>query len=999
MKNKSIGILLLFIAFIMLLSCSVNAANVLIISEGDTVHGETVAAMLAKIDPDSFTVEQKAIESNKSLDQTIAELNATGKTYDSVIVQLSYKSNISSDISVNDCISAINKLQAQIGNNANTKYYIGTPVGKISSYDQDEKVSNEAVNKIISGLTTVKVSSIPTFENIKIATDKSIEVCVDNKLTTLGDLLVACTYSNSLGKKVNNLSSYVGLADSDVAGIVGVANATSVAQEVIQEENPGNIVANTTNSISTTNSTNATNSVNTTNSTNTTVNSTNSTTIQNKSSVAKTEKKEEKGVLQKSSTKPGYAAFKTDREPRLKFITDQPNYIYVELIDNAGIACEYPSGNYKANKSAQPKVYKKVNNKEVAVSIKRPKENEYKFTNGHYVYKLGIPKSEIVNQTTFRLVAQDVSKRKHFITEYFQVKNNNGTYVLNRAPTSNIIGLKTNFKQMAAHVTDPTGIASVKIVTLPKSAGGTNDVIRNWNGTIQSDWTTVMSTTTNNKYVVDGLTRFEKIDTVFKKSSWKGLNPKVADKDGVYSIMIMASDASGMSSMKTLLVDTKYYVSGDAWKETGNAKKTKAKSSSKSKKASVKSSKKSSKKKTKSKKSSSKKVKERAAPTNGYNGDGSSTSSSSSSSGSGSTSSSSASTSTKNKVSSGLKKGSKGSKVKTLQKRLNELGWNLSVDGDYGANTEKAVKEFQKLNGLTVDGKVGTKTKNKLNSKNAKGKNNASSSSSSSGGSTNVSSGLKKGSKGEKVKALQRRLNQLGWNLSVDGDFGSNTESAVKQFQSINGLSVDGVVGPNTSKKLNSKDARAIFSSNPGSSGSSSGNSGSSSSSASNSGSNNSEYSKENAEVNYGVFNMFWSGAGKNAYCYLGDYTKDLSERFKGYLREGEKIVSGGFSIICGTGEITEFEVQYDPGMKEVSKPFKTKSGDHDKIIVYPGATGKGIVKEKEYGEIYTTVVGYYKSKTGKWYKDTCRIHFILASTQWWASGKKYEMKSCVPER
>ncbi|MCR5186754.1 MAG: hypothetical protein K6D97_06540 [Clostridia bacterium] len=84
--------------------------------------------------------------------------------------------------------------------------------------------------------------------------------------------------------------------------------------------------------------------------------------------------------------------------------------------------------------------------------------------------------------------------------------------------------------------------------------------------------------------------------------------------------------------------------------------------------------------------------------------------------------------------------------------------------------------------------------------------------------------------------------------------------------------------------------------------------------------------------------------------------------------------------------------------MKEVSKAFKTKSGVHDKIIVYPGATGKGLVKEKEYGEIYTTVVGYYKSKTGKWYKDTFRVHFILASMEWWASSKKYEMKSSVPD-
>ena len=229
MKNKSIGILLLFIAFIMLLSCSVNAANVLIISEGDTVHGETVANMLSKIAPDSFTVEQKSIANNMSFAQTIAEINTNGKTYDSVIVQLPYGNSTSNDAVVTDCVSAINSLHAKNGNNANTQYFFGTPVGKIANYDQEVKVSDEVVKKVISGLTTVKVSSIPVFENIKIATDKSLEVCANNKLTTLGDLLVACTYSNSLGKEVTALTSYENLVDADVKEIISISNATASA--------------------------------------------------------------------------------------------------------------------------------------------------------------------------------------------------------------------------------------------------------------------------------------------------------------------------------------------------------------------------------------------------------------------------------------------------------------------------------------------------------------------------------------------------------------------------------------------------------------------------------------------------------------------------------------------------------------------------------------------------------------------------------------------------
>jgi peptidoglycan hydrolase-like protein with peptidoglycan-binding domain len=58
---------------------------------------------------------------------------------------------------------------------------------------------------------------------------------------------------------------------------------------------------------------------------------------------------------------------------------------------------------------------------------------------------------------------------------------------------------------------------------------------------------------------------------------------------------------------------------------------------------------------------------------------------------------------------------------------------------------------------------------------------------------------IKEGSKGEAVKGLQNALNtKSSVVLSVDGVFGSRTESAVRQFQSDNGLDVDGIVGPGT---------------------------------------------------------------------------------------------------------------------------------------------------------------------------------------------------------
>ena len=58
-----------------------------------------------------------------------------------------------------------------------------------------------------------------------------------------------------------------------------------------------------------------------------------------------------------------------------------------------------------------------------------------------------------------------------------------------------------------------------------------------------------------------------------------------------------------------------------------------------------------------------------------------------------------------------LKRGSRGDEVVTLQKKLKQWGYyDGSVDGVFGAGTEKAVQYFQRKNGLAADGVVGTKT-------------------------------------------------------------------------------------------------------------------------------------------------------------------------------------------------------------------------------------------------------------------------------------------------
>jgi N-acetylmuramoyl-L-alanine amidase len=64
---------------------------------------------------------------------------------------------------------------------------------------------------------------------------------------------------------------------------------------------------------------------------------------------------------------------------------------------------------------------------------------------------------------------------------------------------------------------------------------------------------------------------------------------------------------------------------------------------------------------------------------------------------------------------------------------------------------------------------------------------------------------LKKGAKGNQVKALQALLIGYGYSCGsygVDGSFGSATDKAVRAYQKANGLEVDGSVGPVTWSKL-----------------------------------------------------------------------------------------------------------------------------------------------------------------------------------------------------
>ncbi|MFO7294800.1 MAG: peptidoglycan-binding protein, partial [Clostridia bacterium] len=160
-----------------------------------------------------------------------------------------------------------------------------------------------------------------------------------------------------------------------------------------------------------------------------------------------------------------------------------------------------------------------------------------------------------------------------------------------------------------------------------------------------------------------------------------------------------------------------------------------------------------------------------------------------------------------------LKLGSRGSQVVTLQKRLNELGYNCGTpDGIFGSKTQQAVIAFQKDNGLVADGIVGPKTIAKLfpaqnQNPNTPPSNNNEPSRGGNNGDQNttlpITTTLKLGSRGSQVVTLQKRLNELGYNCGTpDGIFGSKTQQAVIAFQKDNGLVADGIVGPKTIAKL-----------------------------------------------------------------------------------------------------------------------------------------------------------------------------------------------------
>ncbi len=167
-------------------------------------------------------------------------------------------------------------------------------------------------------------------------------------------------------------------------------------------------------------------------------------------------------------------------------------------------------------------------------------------------------------------------------------------------------------------------------------------------------------------------------------------------------------------------------------------------------------------------------------------------------------------------TSSVLKLGSEGQAVRSLQQRLKALRYYTgSVDGDFGAGTESALKAFQRRNKLTADGIAGPATLNRLNSSKALPPTATPKPTPRVTPTPKVNPNLylRNGMSGSDVRRMQERLIDLGYMTgNPTARFDDLTEMAVYAFQRRNVSYADGIAGPMTLEKLYSSSARGTSS-------------------------------------------------------------------------------------------------------------------------------------------------------------------------------------------
>jgi N-acetylmuramoyl-L-alanine amidase len=145
--------------------------------------------------------------------------------------------------------------------------------------------------------------------------------------------------------------------------------------------------------------------------------------------------------------------------------------------------------------------------------------------------------------------------------------------------------------------------------------------------------------------------------------------------------------------------------------------------------------------------------------------------------------------------------GARGKAVADVQATLRSLGLLTTApeavgeqvldEAEFDAATELAVRHFQQVRGLTVDGKVGEETYRALNEARW------------SLGDRLLRYDPERRMRGDDVTSLQDRLHELGYDAGpVDGVFGPETESGLRAFQRDYGLTSDGTCGPGTLRAL-----------------------------------------------------------------------------------------------------------------------------------------------------------------------------------------------------
>lgn len=161
-----------------------------------------------------------------------------------------------------------------------------------------------------------------------------------------------------------------------------------------------------------------------------------------------------------------------------------------------------------------------------------------------------------------------------------------------------------------------------------------------------------------------------------------------------------------------------------------------------------------------------------------------------------------------------LYEGDSGREVEKLQELLLDVVTLypslpiVTIDGIFNSETKNAVKEFQELNGLTPSGIVDDMTWNKLQYLSNKNPNRVDALVNGVDFLDQSENIISEGSTGDFVKELQGYLNIAADRypninkLNVDGIFGPKTKAAVIEFQKLNDLTPDGIVGTNTWEAL-----------------------------------------------------------------------------------------------------------------------------------------------------------------------------------------------------